>query len=190
MIGAGAIVTPNGDDAKRDECGMLGGSNAQGPAMLARFIELSRHTVAIAVVGCLLASISLLLFEIGVVLSLMFDLVRGGALNPAAAKAFAVGMIEAVDVFLIAIALYIIGLGFYALFIDDKVKLPTWLKFRNLEDLKANLISVIVAVLAVMFLRQAIAAYSDESLLTFAASLSLIILVLTLFLSKISGPRE
>lgn len=158
--------------------------------MLARFIALSRHTVSIAVVGCLLASFALLLFEIGVVISLVVDLVRGGTLNPGAAKAFAVGMIEAVDVFLIAIALYIIGLGFYALFIDDQVELPKWLRFRNLEDLKANLISVVVAVLAVMFLRQAIALYADESLLSFAAALALMIAVLTLFLSRISSHRD
>lgn len=157
--------------------------------MLGRFISMSRHSVAVAVAGCLLASFSLLLYEIGVVVSLIADLIRGGSFSPGAAKAFAVGMIEAVDVFLIAIALYIIGLGFYALFIDDQVALPRWLKFRNLEDLKANLVSVIIAVLAVVFLRQAIATYADEPFLSFAAGLALMIAVLTYFLSKVT-PRE
>lgn len=157
--------------------------------MLGRLISNSRYTVAIAVVGSLLASVSLLVYEMSVVITLIVDLVREGAISPKTAKAFAVGMIEAVDVFLIAIALYIIGLGFYALFIDDSIVLPRWLKFRNLDDLKGNLISVIIAVLAVMFLRHAIAAYADEPFLTFAAGIALMILVLTLFLKSV-GPRD
>lgn len=151
---------------------------------------MSRHTVAIAVLGSLLASLSLLVYEISVVISLIVDLVRAGTIAPGAAKAFAVAMIEAVDVFLIAIALYIIGLGFYALFIDDQVPLPSWLKFRNLEDLKANLVSVIVAVLAVMFLRQAIASYTEEPFIMFAAAVALVIASLTYFLHKGVSTRD
>ena len=151
---------------------------------------MSRHTVSIAVLGSLLASLALLLYEISVVISLIVDLVRSGTIVPSAAKAFAVAMIEAVDVFLIAIALYIIGLGFYALFIDDQVALPKWLKFRNLEDLKANLVSVIVAVLAVMFLRQAIASYTEEPFIMFAAAVALVIAALTYFLHKGVSTRD
>ena len=151
---------------------------------------MSRHTVSIAVLGSLLASLSLLLYEISVVISLIVDLVRSDTIAPSAAKAFAVAMIEAVDVFLIAIALYIIGLGFYALFIDDQVALPKWLKFRNLEDLKANLVSVIVAVLAVMFLRQAIASYTEEPFIMFAAAVALVIAALTYFLHKGVSTRD
>jgi uncharacterized membrane protein YqhA len=34
---------------------------------------------------------------------------------------------------------------------------PRWLKVRDLEDLKANLVSVVIAVLAVLFLRETVA---------------------------------
>lgn len=158
--------------------------------MLPRLISRSRYLVLIAVIGSMLAAFALLVFELVVVVRLIVEVLQAGSATPGAAKAFAVGMIEAVDVFLIAIALHIIGLGFYALFIDDRIELPAWLKFRNLDDLKANLISVIVAVLAVMFLRQAIASYATESLLSFAASLALIIAVLTFFLMKIVSHRN
>ncbi len=63
-------------------------------------------------------------------------------------------MVEAVDAFLIAIAVYIISIGLYSLFIDDKLPLPKWLEVHNLEDLKGNLVSVVIAVLAVLFLRE------------------------------------
>ena len=72
----------------------------------------------------------------------VIESIRGGALSPKASKALAVGLIEAIDVFLIAIAAYITSLGFYALFVDDRLPLPPWLEIRGLDDLKNNLVSV------------------------------------------------
>jgi len=50
------------------------------------------------------------------------DVIRQGVVTRKAAKVLAVGLIEAVDVFLIAIALYVTSLGFYALFLDDRCR--------------------------------------------------------------------
>ena len=44
---------------------------------------------------------------------------EGVAISPKAGKALAVGVIEALDAFLIAVVAYIIGVGLYALFVDD-----------------------------------------------------------------------
>jgi uncharacterized membrane protein YqhA len=100
------------------------------------------------------------------------------------AKTLAIGLIEAVDAFLIAIALYIISLGLYVLFVDDTVCLPKWLKIHDLDDLKNNLVSVVIVVLAVLFLREAITRESGYDLLAFGATLTLVILALTFFLAK------
>lgn len=76
------------------------------------------------------------------------DAWRAGEISSKSAKVFAVGLIEAVDVFLIAIALYIISLGLYVLFVDDRLPLPRWLEIQDLDDLKGHLVSVVIAVLA------------------------------------------
>ena len=68
------------------------------------------------------------------------------------AKILALGLIEATDVFLLGVLLFIISMGLYALFVDDTLPLPRWLEIHDLDDLKAELISVVVAVLAVLFL--------------------------------------
>lgn len=48
-----------------------------------------------------------------------------------------------------------IGLGLYRLFVDPELPLPAWLKIRDLDDLKNNLVSSVIAVLSVLFLREA-----------------------------------
>jgi uncharacterized membrane protein YqhA len=58
------------------------------------------------------------------------------------------------------------------------------LKLRDLEDLKANLVSVVIAVLAVLFLREAIAWDGSQSLLILGASIAAVIASLSLFLLK------
>jgi uncharacterized membrane protein YqhA len=55
------------------------------------------------------------------------------------------------DTFLIATALFLFSVGLYELFIED-LSLPSWLVVHDLHDLKQKLGSVIILVLAVIFL--------------------------------------
>jgi uncharacterized membrane protein YqhA len=87
------------------------------------------------------------------------------------------------DVFLIAIVALVIGLGLQLLFVDETMPLPRWLKIDDLEDLKGYLVSIVIAVLAVLFLRQAVERAGDHDLLRLAAALALMIAALVLFLS-------
>jgi len=81
--------------------------------------------------------------------------------QPSDTKAVLVGAVEVADTFLLGIVLYIIALGIFSLFIEDRVPLPQWLEFHNLEDLKEKLVGVVVVVLAVFFLGKVIEAPSD-----------------------------
>jgi len=94
-----------------------------------------------------------------------------------------VGLIEAIDVFLIAIVGLVIWLGLHRLFGDETLPLPRWLKIDDLEDLKGYLISIVIAVLAVLFLRQAVERADDFDLIKLSAALALMIAALVLFLS-------
>jgi uncharacterized membrane protein YqhA len=152
--------------------------------MFRRAFSASRYVVLIAVLGTFVASLALFLFEVSVVAASVVDTFRTFSISPKAAKSFAVGLIEAVDVFLIAIAVYIISLSLYALFIDDTLPLPRWLEIHNLDDLKNNLVSVVIAVLAVLFLREAIAWTGGYDLLAFGAAIAVVIVALTSFLTR------
>ena len=158
--------------------------------MLRRLISLSRYIVLIAVLGTFAASLALLLYEASVFAITVVDVIREYSASPAAAKTFAVGLIEAVDVFLIAIVVYIISLGLYTLFVDETLPLPHWLEINNLEDLKNNLVSVVIAVLAVLFLSEAMAWETGSDVLMFGAAVAIVIGALTLFLTKDRGKED
>ena len=157
--------------------------------MMRRALVASRYFVVIAVAGTLVAALALLVYEAVVVAETVVEIVREGAVSPKAAKALAVRLIEAVDVFLIAIALYIISLGLYALFVDETLPLPRWLEVHSLEDLKENLVSIVIAVLAVLFLREAVAWDGGRDLLPFGGAIAVVVAALTFFLMR-KGKRK
>jgi uncharacterized membrane protein YqhA len=158
--------------------------------MLRRLLASTRYAVIIAVVSTLVGSVALLVYEALVVFTAIHSAFSAPEISATYAKVFAVGLIEAVDVFLIAIAVYMISLGLYALFVDNSLPLPRWLEVHDLEDLKNNLVSIVIAVLAVLFLREAVSWDGEQDLLGFGAALALVIAALTFFLVKKRVPRE
>jgi uncharacterized membrane protein YqhA len=151
--------------------------------MLRRAVTLSRYVVFVAVVAALAASVALILYEAAVVADVIFNAVKQGGFQLQSGRALSVGLIEAIDVFLIAIVALVIGLGLHRLFVDEAVPLPRWLKIDDLEDLKGYLVSIVIAVLAVLFLRQAVERAGDLDLLSLAAALALMTAALVFFLS-------
>jgi uncharacterized membrane protein YqhA len=150
--------------------------------MLRRTLASSRYIVVLAVLGTLLGSLTLIVYETVVIARAVIEALRDSSFSPKAAKVLSVGLIEGVDVFLIAIAIYIISLGLYALFVDDTLPLPRWLQVHDLEDLKGNLVSVVIAVLAVLFLRETVAWEGGYELAAFGAALALVIAALSFYL--------
>ena len=150
--------------------------------MLQRALTLSRYVVFVAVIAALAASVALILYEAAVVGEVIFNALREGGVRLDSGRALAVGLIEAIDVFLIAIVALVIGLGLHRLFVDETIPLPRWLKIDDLEDLKGYLVSIVIAVLAVLFLRQAVERAGDLDLLRLAGALTLMIAALVLFL--------
>lgn len=146
--------------------------------------------MVLPVIGCLLGSLALIVYELIVIVTALFGALSEPVVNSKAAKVFAVGLIEGVDVFLIAIAVYITSVGVYALFVDETVDRPKWLKLTDLDDLKANLVSVVIAVLAVLFLREAIAWDGSRDLLAFGVAVAAVVASLSLFLLKDRGSHQ
>ena len=79
--------------------------------MLQRAVTLSRYVVFVAVVAALAASVALILYEAAVVADVIFNAIKQGGFQLQSGRALAVGLIEAIDVFLIAIVALVIGLG-------------------------------------------------------------------------------
>lgn len=150
--------------------------------MLTRLMGLSRFSAILAVIGILVGSFALLLYEGMVVATAVIDTLEQGGISPKTAKILAVGLIEAIDIFLIAVMANLMGQGLYRLFVDPELKLPAWLKMRDLDDLKSHLSTSVIAVLSVLFMREAVAWDGQRNLLHLGGAIALIICALTLHL--------
>ena len=84
----------------------------------------------------------------------------------------------------------IIALGLYALFVDDTLPLPHWLEIHDLDDLKAKLLSVVVVVLAVLFLGEVVKWDGRRELLGLGVAIAAVIAGLTFFLFQGSNRKE
>lgn len=111
-------------------------------------LRASRYLVLIAVVSSLAASGAAFFWGAYKTVLVILSLVTSAGKDPLAA----IALIELMDTFLIAVALFIFSVGMYELFIEE-LELPSIVAIQSLHDLKAKLSSVIVLVLAVTFLK-------------------------------------
>jgi len=126
----------------------------------ARVVGWTRFMALVPTTGLLIGAVLVMIAGTWKTVALVIETVS----NPSDTKHILVGVVEAADTFLLGIVIYIIALGIFSLFIEDRVPLPEWLEFHNLEDLKEKLIGVVVVVLAVFFLGRVIEARSVDYL--------------------------
>lgn len=147
----------------------------------------SRYLILIAVLGALLAATSLLVYAFAEAVKVVSYAVQSGEVTRKGAKVMALEFIEIIDLFLMATVFYIIALGLYELFFDGDLGLPAWLVIRNLDDLKNKLVSVVILVLAVLFLGQAVTWDGQTDLMGFGFTIAAVVAALTWFLGAKSG---
>jgi uncharacterized membrane protein YqhA len=153
-----------------------------GP-VLRRALASSRYVVTIAVVSTLVSSMVLLVYGVLLEASVVIKALRDPEISSKAVKALALGLIEATDVFLIGIVLFVVGLGLYRLFVDDTVPLPGWLAVSSLDELKGELVSVVIAILAVLFLGEVVKGDGPPDILRLGVAIAVVVAALSLFLN-------
>ncbi len=150
---------------------------------LPKIIAGGRYFIIIAVICSFLASILILMYGGLLTFHSATQILSQGEISSKVSKKLVVSMIEVIDLFLLGTVFYITSLGLYELFIDEHIEVPKWLEIRTIDDLKARLISVVVVVLGVVFLGQAVSWDGESNLLSFGASVGLVIAALTFFLN-------
>ncbi|MBP1694005.1 MAG: hypothetical protein H6Q37_1888 [Chloroflexi bacterium] len=151
--------------------------------MLNRLLESTHYLIFVAVLGSLLAAILILVMasiaEVQVIIGILTNIWAADK----EVKAFSLALINIVDYLLLATGFYIIALGFYELFIDDKLNLPAWLIFHDFDDLKSKLVGIIIVVLGVNFLSNAVSWHGEIDIIGYGAAVGLVIAALTYYLS-------
>jgi uncharacterized membrane protein YqhA len=92
------------------------------------------------------------------------------------------------DLFLVGVTLMITAFGFYGLFVvrderpESQYWLPKWLQMRDLEDLKARVVSMLILVAAMTFVDVVVEFHGGIEVLYLGIGVALVIGALTAFL--------
>lgn len=143
---------------------------------MARVITTSKYMMVAATLALLIASIGAIGWGlIKTAIALQAIIVSYGQSDLIALK-----LIQVVDAFLVAIALFVFAVSIYELFIAD-LGLPDWMLAHNLYELKVKLSSVIVLVMAIKFLEKLVEEKDLQALLYNAIAISVVAAVLIAF---------
>ena len=168
--------------------------NSDPPEEGRRPSELVGQMVASSRFFVLLATISLFLAFMAVMVSTIIVTV-----NTVLTAVFREGMtqnemignlIKQADYALLATVLYVLALGLYSLFVDDRVPMPGWLRISDLGQLKELLAGVVVVAIAVIFLGEALTWDGSSDLLAPGLASAAVIAALALFLWQAARERQ
>lgn len=89
-------------------------------------------------------------------------------------------LFEALDSFLVAVALLVISVSLYELFISG-LNVPDWMLVKNLDELKAKFGSVLIPIMAVKFVQKLLQSESALDTLYYGIAVALVTFALTAF---------
>jgi uncharacterized membrane protein YqhA len=145
-------------------------------------LNASRYLVLAAVFGAILGAAALFLYGLVDVVVVIARTIASGEVSTLGAKQLMLYFIEIFDLFLLGTVMLIMALSLYELFIDADLKLPARLQIHTFDDLKSNLVTVVIAVMAVTFLGQIVSWDGESQLLGFGVAVALVIAALNVYL--------
>jgi uncharacterized membrane protein YqhA len=151
---------------------------------LGQALSLSRIVVVVPVIVLLLAAISSFAYGTDVFVRSVSRVVE----DPELTSHNLGFLLLLTDLFLVGATLMIAAFGFYDLFItridarSPSLRLPDWLRMRDLNDLKARVISMVILVATVTFVDVVVESAAGLNTLYLGAAVALVIGALTAYL--------
>jgi uncharacterized membrane protein YqhA len=169
-----------------------GGKAKVDYSLFKRILGGSRFVISVAAIGAFLASMTLLLYGVGVVVVTIKDLLSDLHFDEKGTKSLSLIFIQLVDTFLLGTVIYIIAIGLFELFVDDDLPTPKWLHISTLDDLKEKMVGVVIVLLGVTFLSQATNWSGDRSIIYFGVAIGFVIisLVLSTTFTQLIGKKK
>lgn len=142
-----------------------------------RLIEISRFAVVLPAISSLIGGILLMILgSIGI-----FQATIDTVLTRVPLKETIVSILTSIDAILLGTVLLVIGYGLYELFVDTNLEVPEWLEINTLDDLKAKLIGVVVAIIAVVFVGLLVDTKSATDVMNYGIGAGAVVLALAAF---------
>jgi uncharacterized membrane protein YqhA len=142
-----------------------------------RLIEVSRFVVIIPALAAIVGSIVLMILGSVEIMRAALNVV----VEQVPLKETIVDVLASIDAILLGTVLLVIGYGLYELFVDTHLDVPDWLEINNLDDLKAKLIGVIIAIIAVIFVGELVDADSANDVMYYGIGAGAVVIALAAF---------
>jgi uncharacterized membrane protein YqhA len=143
--------------------------------------------VVVAVVAVLLCAFSLFLLGAWLAVTTVWTAWSGVVGGELGTTQLTISFLEIVTVMLKAVFFYLIGVGFYSLFISP-LNVTVAMGVETLNDLETKVISIIIVIMAVNFLERFIQHEAAPDVLMSAGALGVVVAALVLF--KVYTNRE
>ena len=153
--------------------------------MLAKLLQSARYANLVGVVALLLAAIAALGWAAAKSLTTILLIINSGAQD----VKIPIALIEVVDSFLIATALFVFAFSLYELFIGD-LDVPAWMLAHNLQELKSKLSGVIVLVIVVKFVERLVKWEDPSGTLFFGLAVAVVSAVLIALTQVGAGGKD
>ena len=118
---------------------------------MGRVVSASRYLFVLAVFALLALALLLIIYGTAEVALAVKDAILDPEFGAGGTKEITLEAIEVVDVFLLGLAVFVLGTGMYTLFVSD-LDLPKSLQVSSLAGMKSLLASTMVLVVAVGYL--------------------------------------
>jgi len=140
-------------------------------------VENSKYLTLIAVISLLIASFGAFFWGGSKTLKAVSLVVSSYGTDPQ----ISVLMIQTIDAFLVALALYIFAVSIYELFVG-KLSMPGWMVAHNYHELKVRLSGLVILVIAVYFAEKLVQGMAGAQLLYLAGAVALVSFSLVAFI--------
>jgi uncharacterized membrane protein YqhA len=140
----------------------------------------TRYLIWIAVIALLFATLAVFVYGLISTVTVVIEIFSEGMFGAEGARALSVELIEMIDLFLLGTILLITAVGLQELFVDPGLEevIPEWMSVASIDQLKFNLLAVIVVMLTVLFLG-VVASYElseGVSIMDYGVAVALVIL--------------
>jgi uncharacterized membrane protein YqhA len=142
-----------------------------------RLVEISRFIVVIPAIASLVGGIVLMVMGSAYIVKATIQVI----INQVPLKDTIVSILTSIDAILLGTVLLVIGYGLYELFVDTDIAVPEWLEINTLDDLKAKLNGVIVAIIAVVFVGVLVETMDPHAVMYYGAGSGAVVLALAAF---------
>jgi uncharacterized membrane protein YqhA len=141
-----------------------------------------------AVLGILALSIGIIGYAVYEIIGVLQTILKN--YTTADDNKIVISVLKSVDLVLLSVVLFIMGVGLFELFIKPIDNLPKWLIIKDIDDLKSMLIKVIIVVIGVSFTGKIVTWDGITDLFGYGVGLGAVIFALSFFLRVKSEEKE